>query len=62
MMIPILLLNVLSAYTVKISIEEVFYNPPNLTEIPDELNIDSDATFSIDLYIIQQRVLQLQRN
>ncbi|KAF0558068.1 hypothetical protein F8M41_010598 [Gigaspora margarita] len=57
----------LTNYTAKILIREIFYNPTNPVPavytpvIPAALNIDPDASIDIDLYLIQQRVLSMQK-
>ncbi|RHZ63498.1 hypothetical protein Glove_329g46 [Diversispora epigaea] len=58
----------LGAFTVNIPVIQVFYNPPipvparYTPAYPNGVNIPRDANFTIDLYLIQQEVLRVQKN
>lgn len=55
-------------FVINIPVREVFFNPPippppgYLSIVPGGANINNAATFNIDLYNIQQEVLNSQRN
>lgn len=59
----------LPEFKISIPVNAVFYNPTSdppparyTPTIPDGLNVDPNAQFTIDLYDIQQDILALQRN
>ena len=48
-------------FVINIPVSAVFYNPPSAS-LPAGLNIDPAANFTIDLFDVQQKVLNKQRN
>lgn len=60
----------LPAFVINIPVNEVFFNPATIPPpagyfpiaMPTGVNINPGATFTVDLYEIQQEVLMSQRN
>jgi len=48
-------------FVINIPVSAVFYNPPSAS-LPAGLNIDPAANFTVDLFDVQQKVLDNQRS